>query len=90
MVCRIVRHALLAIRCLRSQEREFGISTLLFLGGLLLMAVSEEILISLGQIQTMLFFATFFMVQRVAGAARKRAGIHRTALAAGLGGTPAR
>jgi hypothetical protein len=81
----IVRNVGLALKCLKWGNRDLGISTLLFLVGLLFMAVSEAILLSPGQIPTLQFFLLGFMCENDLRSALAR---RRTALLSG-GARPA-
>ena len=75
----IIRNGMLAVRCLALDEREFGISSLLFIAGLMVMAVSEAILLSPGEVQTLLFFTMGFICERAVDTAlaRRRAAPRR-------------
>jgi O-antigen ligase len=59
----MVRTAWLAIRCIHRGNADMGRVTLVFLAGLLIMAVSEAILLTPSQIPTLQFFLFAFMCE---------------------------
>jgi len=70
-----VRNFVMAIKCMKGPSAQIGLSSVLLLVGVLVIGVSEEVLISAGQIETSLFFLMGFMCEKklwLAGAARRQ------------------
>jgi O-antigen ligase len=84
----LVRNVVLAWRCLGTKAREFGVTSLLCYGGILLVGITEEVLVDPAQSAVCVFFVTGFVCERAVRAARTQPRLAaRGALA---GGAPAR
>ena len=67
-----VRNFVMAIKCMTGPARQFGLSSVLLLIGILLIGVSEEVLLSPAQIWTNLFFMMGFICEKKLLLARAR------------------
>ena len=75
-----VRNFAMALKCMNGPARQFGLSSVLLLIGILVVGVSEEVLLAGQQIFTGLFFIMGFVCDkdlRLARAARRHVGTPR-------------
>ena len=66
-----IRNFAMALKCMNGPARQFGLSSVLLLVGILVVGVSEEVLLSGQQIFTGLFFITGFVCDKNLRLARK-------------------
>lgn len=59
-----IRNFVMAMKCIKGPARHIGLSSVLLLIGILIIGVSEEVLISIAQIETLLFFLMGFMCEK--------------------------
>jgi O-antigen ligase len=67
-----VRNATLAVLALRTPAKELGISSLLCLGGIVVVGVSEVALVDPSQSSVLVFFVTGLICERMLWEARRR------------------
>jgi exopolysaccharide production protein ExoQ len=70
-----LRNFIMAVKCMNGPAGQIGLSSVLLLSGILLVGVSEVVLLSAGQIWTVLFFMMGFICEKklwLARAARRR------------------
>jgi hypothetical protein len=73
-----VRNFVMAVKCMNGPAGQFGLSSGLLLIGILVVGLSEEVLLSAGQIWTSLFFMMGFICEKklwLARAAARRQGV---------------
>jgi O-antigen ligase len=67
-----VRNLVLALRCLRTDAREMGMSALLCLCGIIMVGMTEQVLVDQGQVSVSVFFVTGLVCEKALRTARRQ------------------
>jgi O-antigen ligase len=66
------RNLVLALRCLRTDAREMGMSALLCLCGIIMVGMTEQVLVDQGQVSVIVFFVTGLVCEKALRTARRQ------------------